>query len=214
MMKNLLMFREKAQDMDGVEVLEYILSLTGSHVKPETLIETFGSLKNVLEAQPEELEKIHGIGRKTADMISMFVLMVRVWERQNMRQVGRIGNSRDSEHYCKSLLSGKRAEEFWVICLNCQCKIVGTRRISNGTINEVSAYPRSVVETALNYNAHSVILTHNHPGGTCSPSPEDISSTLQLKRVLNQLGIMVLDHIIVAGCNTYSMIQHGDIDYR
>ena len=70
------------------------------------------------------------------------------------------------------------------------------------------------METALNYNAHSVLLCHNHPGGTCAPSPEDISSTLQLQRLLNGVGILVLDHIIVAGSNTYSMIEHGDIDYR
>ena len=70
------------------------------------------------------------------------------------------------------------------------------------------------METALNYNAHSVLLSHNHPGGTCAPSPEDIASTKTLQRLLNGVGILVLDHIIVAGDRTYSMIQHGDIDYR
>jgi DNA repair protein RadC len=101
-----------------------------------------------------------------------------------------------------------------VIALNAKCNVLGRRKISTGSLSEVSAYPRLVLETALNYNAHSVLLCHNHPGGTCAPSPEDISSTLQLQRLLNGVGILVLDHIIVAGTNTYSMIQHGDIDYR
>ena len=70
------------------------------------------------------------------------------------------------------------------------------------------------LSTAISYNAHSVLLTHNHPGGTCAPSPEDIASTIQLQRLLNGVGILVLDHIIVAQGRTYSMIQHGDIDYR
>ena len=48
----------------------------------------------------------------------------------------------------------------------------------------------------------------------CSWMVEDISSTIQLQRLLNGVGILVLDHIIVAGDRTYSMIQHGDIDYR
>ena len=48
------------------------------------------------------------------------------------------------------------------------------------------------METALNYNAHSVLLCHNHPGGTCAPSQEDIASTLQLQRLLNGVGILVL----------------------
>ena len=71
-----------------------------------------------------------------------------------------------------------------------------------------------VMETALNYNAHSVFFCHNHPGGTCAPSTEDVASTIQLQRLLNGVGILVLDHIIVAGTNTYSMAQHGDIDVR
>ena len=70
------------------------------------------------------------------------------------------------------------------------------------------------METALNYNAHSVLLCHNHPGGTCAPSQEDINSTVQLQKLLQGVNILVLDHIIVAGDKTYSMIQHGDIDYR
>ena len=78
----------------------------------------------------------------------------------------------------------------------------------------MSAYPRSVVETALNYNAHSVFFCHNHPGGTCGPSAEDISSTIQLQRILNGIGILVLDHMIVAGSQSYSMSQHGDLDFR
>ena len=131
-----------------------------------------------------------------------------------MEKPTRIGNSRDASHYCLSLLEGERTERFYVICLNAQCNLLGRRRISEGTLSEVSAYPRSVVETALNYNAHSVLLCHNHPGGTCAPSREDIASTLQLQRILNALNILVLDHIIVAGNTTYSMIQHGDIDYR
>ena len=126
----------------------------------------------------------------------------------------RIGNSREAETFCLSLLAGERIENFFVVALNAQCTTLGRRRISTGSLAEVSAYPRLVMETALNYNAHSVLLAHNHPGGTCAPSPEDISSTIQLQRLLNGVGILVLDHIIVAGDQTYSMIQHSDIDYR
>ena len=70
------------------------------------------------------------------------------------------------------------------------------------------------MKDSLLKKARSVIIAHNHPGGTCSPSPEDISSTIQLQRLLNGVGILVLDHIIIANDRAYSMIQHGDIDYR
>jgi DNA repair protein RadC len=140
--------------------------------------------------------------------------MVHVWQRLNMEEPALINNTRKAAQLCKSICSGLRNEEFWVICLNAQCKVVGKRRISQGSLSEVSAYPRAVIETALNYNAHSVLLTHNHPGGTCVASPDDIASTDQLKKLLNGLGILVLDHIIVANDSTYSMVEHGDLGYR
>jgi len=178
------------------------------------LIDEFGSLKGVLEARPEQLMSVHGIGPQAATLIGMVVPLTRVWFESALEVPNRIGNSRDAENYCMSILAGERTERFYVISLNAQCYVVGRRMISEGSLSEVSAYPRMVMETALNYNAHSVLLCHNHPGGTCAPSAEDLASTLQLQHLLNGVGILVLDHIIVAGSRTYSMIQHGDIDYR
>lgn len=201
-----------------LEAMKLILTMAGTRGDYEfiaqKLLDEFGSLKNVLEARPEALKSVKGIGDKTASLIVSIVPMTKLFNRLAMTTPERIGNSRDAERYCKSLLLGNKVEEFYVVCLNAQCQVIGKRRISVGSLSEVSAYPRSVVETALNYNAHSVLLSHNHPGGTCAPSVEDISSTVQLQKLLAGLGVLVLDHIIVAGEQTYSMIQHGDIDYR
>ena len=178
------------------------------------LLDEFGSLKAVLEARPEMLCKVYGVGEAQATMISMAVPLARVWERCAMADQTRITNRKDLEAYCKSRLLGSRTERFLVICVDAQCKLLGQRVISEGSLSEVSAYPRLVLETALNYNAHSVFFSHNHPGGTCAPSVEDVDSTVQLQRLLNAVGILVLDHIIVAGAKTYSMCQHGDINFR
>lgn len=218
MKTNTIMFREYAIDLTEKEVLTHVLQFASTKLNKEelahNLLETFGSLKAVIEARPEQLQQVKGITEKTADFISSFLPMFKVYKACLSDDPGRIGNSREAENFCLSLLAGNRIEEFYVICLNAQCKVIGKRKISTGSIAEVSAYPRIVTETALNYNAHSVLLAHNHPGGTCAPSPEDISSTIQIQKILNQLGILVLDHIIVANDKTYSMIQHGDIDYR
>lgn len=180
----------------------------------ELLLQEFGSLKGVLEAREEQLRKVDGVGRRTAVTIRTVIPLVRLWERTNMEEADRIGNSREAERYCKSLLEGLRNERFYAICLNAQCKILGQRKISEGSLSEVHAYPRIVMETALNYNAHSVLLCHNHPGGTNLPSCEDILSTKLLQKMLHNVGILVLDHIIVSGQEAYSMVQHGDIDYK
>ena len=206
---------ENFEDHQILELLMYYAN-TRSDTNPlaHELLDRFGSLKGVLEARPEQLMTVHGIGQQQATLISMVVPLTRVWHRCAMTVPDRIGNSREAEDYCLSILAGERTERFYVVSLNAKCNVLGRRKISEGSLSEVSAYPRMVLETALNYNAHSVLLCHNHPGGTCAPSPEDIASTLQLQRLLNGVGILLLDHIIVAGDRTYSMIQHGDIDYR
>ena len=195
-------------------LLFYANSRQDTNPLAHELLDRFGSLKGVLEARPEQLMTVDGIGKQQAVLLSMVVPLTRVWHRCAMETPTRIGNSREAENYCLSILAGERTERFYVISLNAKCNVLGRRKISEGSLSEVSAYPRMVMETALNYNAHSVLLCHNHPGGTCAPSPEDIASTLQLQRLLNGVGILVLDHVIVAGDRTYSMIQHGDIDYR
>ena len=170
---------EHFEDHQILELLLFYANPRGdTNPTAHALLNEFGSLKGVLEARPEMLMTVNGVGERAATLIS------------------------------------HRTERFYVISLNAKCAVLGRRKISDGSLSEVSAYPRMVMETALNYNAHSVLLCHNHPGGTCAPSPEDIASTIQLQQLLNGVGIMLLDHIIVANDSTYSMIQHGDIDYR
>ncbi len=199
------------------EVLELLLTYatprrdTKKEVK--ALLETFGNLKGVFEARPEQLQTVEGVGELQATFLGMMLPMTRVVMKCEMTDPKQIANRRELEYFCKSLQMGRRVEGFWVICVNAQCRVLGCRMISEGSLSEVSAYPRLVMETALNYNAHSVFFCHNHPGGTCAPSTEDIASTLQLQRLLGGVGIMVLDHMIIAGANTYSMVQHGDIDF-
>lgn len=214
-----IFLKEKSfEHYSDAAVLELLFSTAGVRGDTQSIIETlfatFGSFKGMLEARPEQLMKLPGITKKTATLVSMIAPLAKVWERANMEDPESIHNTREAEAYCRSLLLGERTEHFYVISLNARCQLNGHQLISEGSLNEVNAYPRRVVESALNLNAHSVLLAHNHPGGSCSPSPEDITSTIQLQRVLNALGIMVLDHIIVAGDRCYSMIQHGDIDYR
>ena len=212
-------FRDK-QGFDGFsdhEILELLLTY-GSPRKDtkamaKNLLETFGTLKGVFEALPQQLMQVEGVGEIQATLVSMMLPLTREVTRCEMNSPSQIANRRDLEAFCKSLLMGRRVEQFWVICVNAQCRILGQRRISEGSLSEVDAYPRLVMETVLAYNAHSVFFCHNHPGGTCAPSAEDIASTLQLQRLLGGIDVMVLDHMIIAGANAYSMAQHGDIEF-
>ena len=209
------------EGLDGFaphEALELLLfyGRARGNVNPlaHELIDAFGSLKGVLEAGPEQLMTVKGVGEETATLISMIVPLFRQYEACVREERPYMRNKNEAKQYCVSLLAGWRTERFYVISLSATNRVLGSRLIATGNLNEVPAYPRLVVEAALNHNAASVLICHNHPGGTLEPSGCDVETTWQIRDVLAGLGIRLTDHIIVAGGDAYSMAQHGDLNHH
>lgn len=124
----------------------------------------------------------------------------------------KIPNRKDFEKYCLDLIGSSAMEEVHAIAVDAQCRILAEAMISRGDLSSVSAPPRSIATFALLSNAHSIFMTHNHPGGTCVPSMDDIKSTTEIRRALGLFGIHLLDHMIVTPeGRAYSMAQHGDL---
>ena len=100
-------------------------------------------------------------------------------------------------------------EHFAVAFLNSTNVLIAVKDMTVGTINETMIYPREFVKEALFHNATSVILAHNHPGGSMEPSPSDIDMTNKLVKALKVVSIGVMDHIIVARDKTASFAEKG-----
>lgn len=175
------------------------------------LLENFGSIKGVLEARPEQLMAVKGVGEETATLLSMIVPLFRKYQECVCAERKVLRNRVAAEGYCAALLAGLRTERFYVISLSSAMSVLGQRAVGEGSLNEVPAYPRLVVETALNYNAFGVVLCHNHPGGVAEPSPDDVAVTQNVEAVLRHLGIRLIDHIIIAGSAAYSMSLNGHL---
>ena len=211
--------RFKQGGLDGFaehEVLELLLfyARARGNVNPlaHELLSRFGSLHGVLEASVEQLCAVEGVGEETATLLSLMVPLFRRYSLSVCETRQRILNRTDAVNYCVSLLSGLTRERFYLISLNADSQVLGARAIADGTLTEVSAYPRLVAQAALEHNAYGVILCHNHPGGSLTPSLDDVRTTLQLKRLLEGMDILLLDHIIVADGAGYSMVQHHDLN--
>ena len=196
------------------EVLELILFYARARgdVNPlaHRLLDTFGSLKGVLEATVDQLCAVDGVGQETATLLSLMVPVFRRYALCLCEEKTTLSHFSDAEEYCRALLTGMRKERFYIISLSAQMRVLGHRLVSEGTLTEVPAYPRLIVETALNHNAHSVVLCHNHPAGEALPSRTDIDVTYSLDKMLASLGIMLLEHVVVGDGGTYSMVRHGD----
>lgn len=199
-------------DHEALELLLFYGRARGD-VNPlaHTLIDTFGSLQGVLEARPDQLMAVNGVGEETATLLSFMLPMFRRYNECLCRERKRLATRAEVKQFCKALLSGWRVERLYAICLTGDHQLLGHRLIAQGTTGDVPTYPRLVVEAALNLNARAVILCHNHPGGSNWPSAADIASTEHIKLLLKGMQIELLDHIIVAGDDAYSMDENGDL---
>ena len=108
----------------------------------------------------------------------------------------------------KVRLAHKAHEVFYVLFLDNRHRIIAEEEMFRGTIDSASVYPREVVKRALQHNAGSVILAHNHPSGVVEPSQSDIAITNRLLEILKLVDITVLDHFVV-GKDVYSFAEHG-----
>ena len=205
--------QEGADGMATHEILEMLLY--GTIPRGDTneiahhLIDEFGSISNLIEADPYEIAKTAGVGVKSAVFLSLLHELVRRYEREKLDQKPALTSISRSVDYCKALLTYRPRECFYAVCLDSRRKIIHTSKVSEGTVNDSSVSPRIVVEKALRYKATGVLLCHNHPGGSVKPSIEDIHLTNQLRKMLEPLGVLVMDHIIIGENQYFSFFENN-----
>ncbi|EAN1160066.1 DNA repair protein RadC [Salmonella enterica] len=106
-------------------------------------------------------------------------------------------------------MAGLEREEFMVLYLDNQHRLIAHETLFSGTVNRTEVHPREVLKRALHFNAAAVILAHNHPSGDPAPSPEDQAITERLVQALAMVGIRVPDHLIVGRNQVLSFAEHG-----
>lgn len=203
-------FRE--QGLSGFaehEVLELLLTfaIARRDVNPlaHELLAQFGSLSAVLEATEEELLRVKGVGENTAALLSLMPELFGRYQRSALGEKPMVSSIAQAQDYCKSLFFGAREEKVYVLCLDRQSRVIHPALLRRGTLDEVTIYPREVVEMVIRYRASSVLLTHNHPGGMVYPSQADYTVTTQVAQALGPIGVQLVDHLILADTEVYSM---------
>jgi DNA repair protein RadC len=111
--------------------------------------------------------------------------------------------------YLSNFFIGQTNEVVYLLCLDAKCGILGLEKVGEGSVNSTSVSIRKVMEIALAYNATSVILAHNHPGGLAMPSGADVRTTQRIAASLDPVGIQLVDHVVVSDGDFVSMRQSG-----
>lgn len=205
--------REGLDNFDELYVLElllyYCIPRRDTNPIAHALLDTFGSLTGVLEATVEELERIPGISHNAATFLNLVHQTGRYYQVKRA-QTGDILRTIDQ---CGSYLVphfyGRENETVFLLCLDAKCKVLGCKLVGEGSVNSANIPIRRVVETALNTNATTVILAHNHPSGLAIPSDEDVETTMRVAKAMEAVEITLADHIVVADNDYVSMVQSG-----
>lgn len=157
----------------------------------------------------KELTKVKGIGEAKAVTIAAALELGR--RRQAVASLEKpvVSSSADVAIYLQTSLRDYKHEVFAVVFLNRANKINDFRIISEGGITGTVADPRIILKKALEHDAVSLILCHNHPSGSLKPSRADEELTQKIKEAARYLDIKVLDHLIVSDDGYYSFADEG-----
>ena len=171
------------------------------------LLDYFGSLTAVLDAKPEQLEKVEGIGPNVSTFLSLITEVGRYYQVKRsepgevLRTIEQCGN------YLIPYFFGREQENVFLLCLDAKCKVICCKKVGEGSVNSANISIRRIVEIALEANATSVVLAHNHPSGLAIPSADDIQTTYRVAAALEAVEVALADHIVVSKDDFVSIVQ-------
>lgn len=151
----------------------------------------------------------YGIGEAKAISIAAAMELGRRRRSEDAIILDKITSSRSVFEIMQPIIGELPHEEFWILFLNNSNKVIQKAQISKGGITGTVVDTRIIFKTALECNATSLILTHNHPSGKLLASDADKDVTKKLKLAGQQLDILILDHIIITETGYYSFNDNG-----
>lgn len=175
----------------------------------EQVLRDCDGFAGLLQATPEQLAKIKGLGpAKRAELLAVMEVARRALAQQ-LKAAPVFDSPQRVKDYLALHLAGRAQEVFAVLFLDGQHRLLRLEEMFAGTLTQTSVYPREVVRRALALNAGAVVLAHNHPSGLAEPSRADEYLTATLKSALALVDVRVLDHLIVGQGQVVSLAERG-----
>lgn len=175
------------------------------------LIARYGSLKKICAADPDELKSFKNMTNQAVDLLKAMPTVFEIYAKSDDGPTVVLGPD-NIVRYIRGLFATEpNVESLYVLSMTKRQQLLHADKVSGGFENIQTTY-RSVVELALRHKAEAVIIAHNHPSNFVEPSLDDLRSTRILKDLLQSLGIVLSDHIVVASDRAYSMLLKMDLN--
>jgi len=191
------------------ELLQVILFTSNPHGDVESLVgkllDRFGSLAEVMSANAEALAAA-GLSLPAIAGVKFVREVALRFLRAELHERPVVGSWDKLIDYCNAHIAYSKVEEFHILFLDHKNTLIRDERQQRGTIDHTPVYIREVIRRALELGASALILLHNHPSGDPTPSPSDVSVTIDIIKVAAPLGITVHDHLII-GRGRYASLR-------
>jgi len=174
-----------------------------------TLIAQFGSLRNLLNAEPPQCLTQTGLGPARCAVLKAAVELARRHFREALRLGPALSAPEATRTFLVAQLRDRPYEVFCCLFLDNRHRLIAFEELFRGTIDRAGVHPREVLRQTLAHNAAAVIFAHNHPSGVLEPSQADELITRRLKDALALMYVRVLDHFIIGDGLCYSFSEHG-----
>ena len=175
------------------------------------LMERFGSVRNVLEASPEELTEADGIGEHSAFLFKLTCETLRRYAKDTLLEAPTYKTlSSVSEYLCRKFV-GCGTERVYLMLLNNRLSLIDCCLISEGTVNNSIVPIRKITEKTMFRKASVVVLAHNHPNGVAYPSQSDLEVTSEIANMMRVVGVSLLEHLIIADDRVYPILHSGAV---
>lgn len=173
------------------------------------LIKDFGSLRNLFSAKEDQFCMHKGLGQAKYVQLQAVLEMTQRYLSETLKRGDALTSPDQTKLYLSGLLRDKHREEFFILFLDNQHRVICGESLFQGTIDSASVYPREVVKRALEHNSAALILAHNHPSGVAEPSQSDRRITRRISDALDLVDIRVLDHFVVGDGEVISFAERG-----
>jgi len=208
--------RFRSEGLDGfteVQVLElllfYCVPRKDTNEIAHALLEKFGTLAQVLDANLADLEKVPGMGSSSALFLKLLSAAGRRYQISRTESASILRTIEQCGAYLQPRFFGRKHEAVFLLCMDAKCKVLACKQVGEGSVNSAGVPIRRIVETALSANATMVVLAHNHPSGLALPSADDIQTTKRLAVALDTVEITLIDHLVFSDDDYVSMAQSG-----
>ncbi|HEY3486994.1 MAG TPA: DNA repair protein RadC [Gammaproteobacteria bacterium] len=175
------------------------------------LINTFGSLRGLLQADRKSFCRNPGLGDAKYAQLQAVLEMAGRHLRESLQKGGTLTSPQETQQYLLLRMRDYQQEVFGCLFLDNKHRIIAFEEMFRGTIDGASVYPREIVRRGLQHNAAALILAHNHPSGDPEPSAADRAITAKIKAALALVDIRVLDHCVVGDNSCVSFAERGII---